>query len=131
MYQNPVKRITKTSFNAIFTRVWSQCLTHENIVNGFRATGLYPFNPDILPDEAYIPSILTELPLPTEPGAVVDSDIEEQPQHNGDSPFLLEQAPHSPEKSSAQSATDPHALTVNTNQQHKDIVQSSERSLVM
>lgn len=31
MYQNPERFITKTSFNAIFTKVWLQCLTHNNI----------------------------------------------------------------------------------------------------
>ncbi|CAH2002876.1 unnamed protein product [Acanthoscelides obtectus] len=43
---------------------------------------------------------------------------------------VQEQPPHSPEKSSAQSAIDPHALTVNTNQQHKDIIHSSEKILI-
>lgn len=35
-------------------------MSHENIVNGFRATGLYPYNPDAIPTEAYAPSVLTE-----------------------------------------------------------------------
>lgn len=140
MYQNPERRITKTSFNAIFTKVWSQCLTHENIVSGFRATGLYPFNPDILPDEAFAPSILTELPAPSEPSAVVGSDTdssdsdnvnqpEEQLQKNSDSPSLLEQVHDSPERSSVQSANDPHCIITDTNQQHKDIIQSSKKTL--
>lgn len=58
-YQNPEKRLTKARFNAIFSRVWSKCMTHENIMNGFKATGLYPYNPNAIPDEAYEPSLLT------------------------------------------------------------------------
>lgn len=140
MYQNPERRITKTSFNTIFTKVWSQCLTHDNIVNGFRATGLYPFNPDILPDEAFAPSILTELPPPTEPSALVGSNTdhpdnytvnqpEEQLRNEDDSQSHLEQVPDLPEKSPAQSAMDLNNLSVLTNQEHEDTIQSSENIL--
>lgn len=61
LYQNPDKKLTKARFNTIFSRVWSKCMTHDNIVNGFRATGLYPYNPDAIPEEAYAPSVLTEI----------------------------------------------------------------------
>lgn len=71
--------------------------------------------------------MLTELPPPTEPGAIVGSDTdysdsdyadqpEEQLQNNGGSPSLLEQVP---EKISAQSTIDPRDLMINTNQNVK------------
>lgn len=59
-YQHPEKKITKTRFNSIFSKVWSKCMTHGNIVSGFRATGLYPYNPNAIPAEAYAPSVLTQ-----------------------------------------------------------------------
>lgn len=39
-------------------------MTFNNITSGFKATGLFPFNPDIIPEEAFAPSTLTEKPLP-------------------------------------------------------------------
>lgn len=36
-------------------------MTHNNIVNGFKATGLYPWDPSAIPEEAFAPSMLTEL----------------------------------------------------------------------
>ncbi|CAK1586662.1 unnamed protein product [Parnassius mnemosyne] len=39
-------------------------MTITNVSNGFRATGLYPNNPDAIPEEAFAPSALSELPNP-------------------------------------------------------------------
>ncbi|CAG5000544.1 unnamed protein product [Parnassius apollo] len=61
IYQNPQKKLTKARFNKIFTRVWAKCMTHGNIINGFGATGLYPWDPSSIPEEAFAPSMLTEL----------------------------------------------------------------------
>lgn len=63
-YQHPNQKLTKMRFNKKFTKVWSRCMTQKNIVNGFRTTGLYPYNPNAIPEEAYAPSILTQLPDP-------------------------------------------------------------------
>lgn len=57
--EHPDRKINKNSFNKIFTRVWSKCMTNSNITNGFRAVGLYPFNSDAIPEEAFGPSVLT------------------------------------------------------------------------
>lgn len=75
MYQNPDRRLTKSNFNKIFSKAWSRALTHENIINGFRATGLIPFNPDVLPDEAFAPAILTEHP-PPQTSTIIEANIE-------------------------------------------------------
>lgn len=61
--ENPERKVNKTSFNTILTKVWSKCMTHSNIVNGFRAVGLYPFNPEAIPDTAFAPSIITVKPM--------------------------------------------------------------------
>ncbi|KAF9419659.1 hypothetical protein HW555_003937, partial [Spodoptera exigua] len=58
------RTLTKATFNKIFTRVWPKCMTHSNIVNGFKATGLFPFDPQVIPEEAFAPSVLSEMPCP-------------------------------------------------------------------
>ncbi|XP_045771781.1 uncharacterized protein LOC123871831 [Maniola jurtina] len=63
--QHPERTLNKTSFNVVLSQVWSKCMTITNISNGFRATGLYPYNPDAIPEEAFAPSALSELPNPT------------------------------------------------------------------
>ena len=40
-------------------------MTIKNISNGFRATELYSYNPDAIPEEAFALSVLPELPNPT------------------------------------------------------------------
>lgn len=44
-------------------KVYCQSVTQTNITNGFKATGLYPLDPDVIPEDAYAPSIVTERPL--------------------------------------------------------------------
>lgn len=58
------RSLNKVAFNHIFSRTWPKCMTQTNITNGFKATGLYPLDPDIIPDDAYAPSIVTERPFP-------------------------------------------------------------------
>ena len=45
MRENPGRVITRYDFCQIFKEVYNRELTMENIINGFRATGVYPFNP--------------------------------------------------------------------------------------
>lgn len=82
-YQNPNNKMTKSRFNRIFSKVWVKCMTQENIINGFRATGLYPFDPSAIPKEAYAPSILTELPVSPENEIQCNSNA-----HNHNSGFV-------------------------------------------
>lgn len=67
MYHNPTKKINKARFNAIFTKLWAKSLIPENIISGFRATGLFPFDPNAIPEDAYAPSLLTENQNPLTP----------------------------------------------------------------
>ncbi|XP_044582951.1 MFS-type transporter clz9-like [Cotesia glomerata] len=60
--QNPDKKLTKSRFNIILSKVWSKCMTQSNITSGFQATGLYPFNPNAIPEIAFGPSTVTEVP---------------------------------------------------------------------
>ncbi|CAB3230666.1 unnamed protein product [Arctia plantaginis] len=58
------RTLNKAAFNKIFLRTWPKCMTQTNITNGFKATGLYPLDPDVIPEDAYAPSIVTERPVP-------------------------------------------------------------------
>ncbi|KAJ2941418.1 hypothetical protein O0L34_g3627 [Tuta absoluta] len=58
----------------------------ENIVNGFKATGLYPFNPDIFQDEAFAPSILSKI-------QAIPNKIEDLP-NESDSEALIQDSLH-------------------------------------
>lgn len=58
------RTLNKVAFNKIFSRTWPKCITQPNITNGFKATGLYPLDPDVIPEDAYAPSILSQRPLP-------------------------------------------------------------------
>nr|XP_022899780.1 uncharacterized protein LOC111413138 [Onthophagus taurus] len=53
--QNPDRRLSKYRFSAVFTPVWEKCMTIVNITSGFRSTGIYPYNPSAMPDEAFAP----------------------------------------------------------------------------
>lgn len=41
-------------------------MTPRNILSGYRSTGIFPFNRDIFPQEAYAPSMVTDTPNPDE-----------------------------------------------------------------
>ncbi|CAH1364933.1 unnamed protein product [Tenebrio molitor] len=63
-HNNGERTLTKQRFAKIFTPVWDLCMTPSNIKSGFRATGLYPYDPNAIPEEAFKPSIASELPVP-------------------------------------------------------------------
>lgn len=52
----PSHTINKTSFGLIFNKVWPKAASPNNIMAGFRATGIYPYDPNIIPDTAFAPS---------------------------------------------------------------------------
>ncbi|XP_065675730.1 uncharacterized protein LOC136091938 [Hydra vulgaris] len=50
--------VSHSNFCGLFSKAWKYAMTDTNIRSGFRACGIYPFNPDAIPKEAYIPNIL-------------------------------------------------------------------------
>ncbi|RDB22968.1 hypothetical protein Hypma_009914 [Hypsizygus marmoreus] len=62
--------VDKTNFLSVYADAHLQTLTKENIVAAFKATGIVPFNPDVITTEMLAPSITTsthgQLPLPME-----------------------------------------------------------------
>lgn len=56
----PDRRITKFSFGHIFSKVWPKATVASNVISGFRATGIYPYDPTVIPDIAFAPSEITQ-----------------------------------------------------------------------
>jgi len=61
--------IMKFQFSSLFSKVWCKSMTIDNILSGFRATGVCPFNPNV---------ILDKLPKPkgTEQTHITASNVE-------------------------------------------------------
>ncbi|KAI4463255.1 dde superfamily endonuclease [Holotrichia oblita] len=55
----PDKKMNKERFSVVFTPVWAKTMTIDNITHGFRATGIYPFDKNVIPEHAYAPSFPT------------------------------------------------------------------------
>jgi hypothetical protein len=61
--RNKSRDVRNSDFGMIFSRVWTRTMTASNIMSGFRATGIYPFDPHIIPDEAFALNFLNLLYL--------------------------------------------------------------------
>ena len=48
MQQNPGKVITKCNFSSLLSEAWNKTMVPTVITAGFRRSGIYPFNPDII-----------------------------------------------------------------------------------
>ncbi|KAJ8882009.1 hypothetical protein PR048_018497 [Dryococelus australis] len=54
--------LNRSTLDPIPSRFWARYVTAPHIVSGFRATGIYPSDPHKIPDEAFVPSGVTEIP---------------------------------------------------------------------
>lgn len=48
------RRITRSQFGTLLSESWGKATTQRNGSSGFSSTGIYPFNPSIIPDYAFI-----------------------------------------------------------------------------
>ena len=65
-------KLSRNEFLQVFATTWRKAATVENAMSGFCSTGLFPFNPQKIPDEAFLPSITTERTI-SEPQLVLFS----------------------------------------------------------
>ncbi|XP_076824884.1 uncharacterized protein LOC143470554 [Clavelina lepadiformis] len=56
---HPDRIITKSRFGSLCTPAFYKAVSMSNISNGFRATGIYPYDSSAIPDVAFAPSSLT------------------------------------------------------------------------
>ncbi|XP_045023804.1 uncharacterized protein LOC116934982 [Daphnia magna] len=66
MREHPGQRISIYEIPLLSKPALQRAFTEKNIKKGFKATGLFPFNRNAIPDSMYAPSIVTDLPAPTE-----------------------------------------------------------------
>jgi len=59
------RSLGKPGFFSVFTPAWTKSCTVETAQSGFRATGIFPLNRNIIPDSAYAPSDTSERPPET------------------------------------------------------------------
>ena len=70
---NPGKRVTCYDMGAIFGNAFNRVAAPEKAVQGFRAAGLWPFNPEVFSDADFIAASLTDEPEPAdEPRQPID-----------------------------------------------------------
>ena len=48
----------RSNFAGIFASAWKKAMTPSNITSGFKSCGIYPFNPQAIPSDAYLPKYL-------------------------------------------------------------------------
>lgn len=66
MKSNPGKTITIYDIPGIVATSLPMALTPNNIMSGFRVTGIYPFNRDIFSEQDFLPSYVTNRENPNE-----------------------------------------------------------------
>ncbi|KAJ8879197.1 hypothetical protein PR048_019803 [Dryococelus australis] len=59
-------RLTRITLSPFLSEVWARSVTAPNIVTGFRVTGIYPLDLLKIPDKAFDPSAVTEMPQVSE-----------------------------------------------------------------
>ena len=79
MRSHPGRTVTISEIPELVNQAFLSAMSPTNITSGFRATGIFPFNRDIFPEEDYAPSMVTDRANPEdEPSATADLP-EEQP----------------------------------------------------
>lgn len=51
---NPGRRLNRLQFGQLLATAWEKSATIKNAVSSFKATGIVPFDPSIIPDYAYL-----------------------------------------------------------------------------
>lgn len=78
---NPTRKINRMIFGKLLSDAWSKAATVENGVSSFRATGIQPFNPDAIPDYAFLNEEQTE-----DQREQINEHIEPEPEHPPENP---------------------------------------------
>lgn len=79
---NPGKTFNIYNVAEIAGQVYPRAFSASNIISGFKAAGIYPLNPNIFPDDAFLVSYVTDRPLEISSPTILQPDIgspQEQP----------------------------------------------------
>jgi len=75
MRSNPGKTVTIYDIPELIAHAHLNGLTAQNIVSGFRSTGIFPLNQDVFSETEYAPSCVTNRDLPVPLSAEIAPDI--------------------------------------------------------
>ncbi|KAJ8874241.1 hypothetical protein PR048_025084, partial [Dryococelus australis] len=56
IHNQPSGRISKFNFGELFTKAWHRTAIPAHAEKGFECTGIFPYNPDVIPEEKFLPS---------------------------------------------------------------------------
>ena len=82
MSSNPGNYDVARLFNAAYMRTASV----EKGVNGFKSTGIWPYNPDVFGEKDYMPAEVTDTPLEESNGTANTEPVPEIEQHKDAQP---------------------------------------------
>jgi len=60
---HPGRQITKLQFGSLLSEAWGRAATPGTASNGFRSCGIFPLNKAAIPDNAFMPSTVSDIPL--------------------------------------------------------------------
>lgn len=56
---NPTRKLSRLKFGMLLSQAWVKSANPSNGISAFSSTGIFPLNPDIIPDYGYIKSNIT------------------------------------------------------------------------
>lgn len=60
----PERKITRERFGKILAKVYPKAMSPQNLQSGFRSTGIYPYDMNVIPEVAFAPSRVSFVPQP-------------------------------------------------------------------
>ena len=64
MRSNPGKTVSIYQVAGLVNETFLSAVTPQNITSGFKSTGIFPYNREIFPEEAFAPSMVSDRPNP-------------------------------------------------------------------
>ena len=61
---NPGKTVSIYQIAGLVNEAFLSAVTPRNVTSGFMSTGIFPYNRDIFPEEAFVPSMVSDQPNP-------------------------------------------------------------------
>ena len=71
MTQHKCKTISMYNVSELCGKAYPKALTPENIISGFRSTGIFPFDPNVFKDHEYLSSYVSDRPYPLDQDVLV------------------------------------------------------------
>ena len=73
--RNPGGSITIYQMTELVREAWTTAASPSNIISGFNATRIWPLNPNVFSEGAFVPLLVTDLPAPVQPTHTVQVTI--------------------------------------------------------